>query len=175
MSSQRVLGCDLSLTSSGIASSLGWSETITPRRLRGLDRLRHLAGAVADLVGDGYQLAVIEGPSYRHGAQRGHDELSALRWMVRDRLDRAGLPVAIASPSSVKLWATGRGGAPKTEVARAMDALYPGSGLLIGAHYDRADALALAAMGAAWIAETASAGPQQRALAGVAWPEVAPM
>lgn len=170
-SAPRVLGLDLSLTSTGVASSLGWCTRIRPRA-RGLDRLRLIVSRVrAYADADGYHLAVIEGPAYSRAGQAGHDELSALRWMVRDVLDRAGLPVGIAPPQSVKLWAAGKGNAGKAAVAAAMARRFPGLGLLDGARYDEADALALAEMGHAWLDTWCLSPTQQRALAGVAWPE----
>ncbi|OLT27768.1 hypothetical protein BJF83_17445 [Nocardiopsis sp. CNR-923] len=164
------LGLDLSLTSTGVASSLGWAERIRPRT-RGLDRLRTIVGRVRGYASaDHYALAVIEGPAYGHGRQAGHDELAALRWMVRDALDRNGLPVAIVPPSTLKLWATGNGRAGKGDVAAAMDARHTGLGLLVGQRYDEADALALADMGAAWLDNWCLSPAQQRAMSGVTWP-----
>lgn len=166
----RALGLDLSLTSTGVASSLGWTERIRPRT-RGLDRLRLIVSRVrAYADADGYHLAVIEGPAYSRGGQAGHDELSALRWMARDVLDRAGLPVVIAPPQSVKLWAAGKGNAGKGDVANAMDTRFPGLGLMAGQRYDEADALALADMGAAWLRSDTLPDHQTRAMAGATWP-----
>lgn len=166
----RVLGLDLSLTSTGVASSLGWAERIRPRT-RGLDRLRLIVSRVRSYAdAGGYALAVIEGPAYSRAGQAGHDELAALRWMVRDALDRAGLPVAIAPPQSVKLWATGKGNAGKGDVAAGMDLRFPGLGLMAGQRYDEADALALADMGAAWLRADTLPDHQTRAMASVAWP-----
>lgn len=165
------LGLDLSLTSTGVASPLGWADRIRPRT-RGLDRLRTIVSQVrAYADGDQYALAAIEGPAYSRAGQAGHDELSALRWMVRDTLDRAGLPIAVIPPSTLKLWATGNGRATKGDMATAMDARHPGMGLLSGQRYDEADALALADMGTAWLNHWLLSPVQQRAMAGVAWPE----
>ncbi|MFL1444031.1 hypothetical protein [Nocardiopsis protaetiae] len=167
----RVIGLDLSLTSSGVASSLGWTERIRPRQLRGLDRLRHIRQRVIDYA-VGASLAVVEGPSYGHGRMAGHDEMAALRWMVRDDLTRAGLPVAIVPPSTLKLWATGNGRASKGDVAAAMDRVHPGLGLMAGQRYDEADAMALADMGHAWLTHRTGLTPtQQRAMDGAAWPD----
>lgn len=164
----RVLGLDLSLTSTGIASSAGWCDRIRPRGLRGLERLRHIVAEVRSHAG-GYQLAVIEGPAYSRAGQAGHDELAALRWMTRDLLDRMDVPVAVAPPACLKLWATGRGNATKLCVRDAMAAVYPAAAI---ASSDEADALALASMGAAWWSRASLADPQQRSLLGTAWPEV---
>lgn len=165
---EGALGLDLSLTSTGIASSLGWCTRLRPRD-RGLERLRAIVTRVREYA-KGYPLVVIEGPAYSRAGQAGHDELSALRWMVRDVLDRAGHPIAIVPPTTLKLWATGKGNASKIDMVRAMTDRFPGSGLTSP---DEADALALADMGAAWL-DTAHPGlsaTEQRAIKGVAWPE----
>lgn len=162
----HVIGLDLSLTSTGVASSLGWTDRIRPKHLRGLDRLRYILNHLRTYT-HGCPLAVVEGPSYNHKGLRQHEELVALRWMVYDLLDRHDVPVAIAPPASVKLWATGKGNAGKTAVMAAMRDRYPDTAI---ASSDEADALALAEMGAAWTQGIAVTADQRRALNGVNWP-----
>ena len=108
----RVIGLDLSLTSSGVASSLGWTDTIRPKKIRGLDRLRMIVDAVRTYT-SGYDLVVLEGPSFGHSGFRQHEELVALRWMVRDVVDRQQVPFAIVPPATLKLYAVGKGNAKK--------------------------------------------------------------
>lgn len=169
----RVIGFDPSLTSSGVASNLGWTDTIRPKKIRGLERLRNIIDAVRSYT-SGCDLVVMEGPSYGHSGFRQHEELVALRWMVRDLLDRKGIPVAIVPPSSLKLWATGKGNASKDDVAEAMDEQHPGRtpGFLAGKRHDEADALALAEMGAGWIDQWDLSPERQRSVDGVSWPQV---
>lgn len=170
----RALGLDLSLRSTGVASALGWCTRIRPggpgspnRHMCGLERLRYIVGRVRALAVD-YDLAVIEGAAYARGGQAGHDELSALRWMVRDIVDRAGIPIAMVPPTTLKLWATGSGKASKADMIAAAVTLHPLADVRTD---DEADALHLADMGAIWLA---GSGPlpdhQQRAMRGVPWP-----
>ncbi|MFY7069611.1 hypothetical protein ACOQFV_27450 [Nocardiopsis changdeensis] len=163
-----VLGLDLSLTSTGVASSLGWAERIRPRQLRGLERLRYIRERITGYARP-YSLAVLEGPAYGRATQAGHDEMAALRWMVRDDLDRLGVPVAIIPPSTLKLWATGRGNADKVSMTKAMSARFPDVEITSS---DEADALALADMGNAWATAAPLTPAQGRAVQGATWPEV---
>jgi crossover junction endodeoxyribonuclease RuvC len=134
--------------------------------MRGLERLRWITARIRDLATE-YDLAVIEGPSF--GSKYGSPhERGGLWWMVRDVVDGAGIPVAVAPPSSVKLWATGSGGASKDAVKAAMRARYPHVRIR---NSDEADALAMADLGAAWLADGPLSDIQQRAVKGVAWPE----
>lgn len=166
----RVLGLDLSLTSTGVASDLGWTDRIRPGDLRGLERLRYITRTIGDYARTGrYRLAVLEGPSYgsRYGSPH---ERGGLWWMVYDLLDRHEIPVAVAPPTCLKLWATGSGAASKTAVLDSMLRRYPHAEITTS---DEADALALAEMGAAWRqAWCLTNAAQRRALDGVAWPEV---
>lgn len=169
----RVIGLDLSLTSSGVASSLGWTDTIRPKKIRGLDRLRMILSSVRAYT-SGYDLVVIEGPSFGHTGFRQHEELVALRWMIRDVVDRQQVPFVVVPPATLKLYATGRGNAKKNDMAQAMDKAYPGRtpGFLDGRRFDEADALALADMGAAYLTNASLTAAQQRAMATVQWPEL---
>ena len=170
----RALGLDLALRSTGVASSLGWCDRIRPggpgspnRAMCGLERLRYIVKKVRDLAAD-YDLAVIEGAAYGRGGQAGHDELAALRWMVRDAVDRAGIPIAMAPPTTVKLWATGSGRADKDAMISAAVTRFPLADIRSS---DEADALALADLGAAWLTtDTALTDTQKRAIKGVPWP-----
>jgi len=169
----RALGLDLSLTSTGVASSLGWCARIRSagpgspnRHMKGLERLRYIVAKVRSLLGE-YDLVVIEGPSYgsRHGSAH---ERGGLWWMVRDAVEAARIPVAVAPPSSVKLWAAGHGHATKQQVIDAMCDRYPNAVIRSS---DEADALALAHLGAAWLVEEVGhTDAQRRAMSGVDWP-----
>jgi crossover junction endodeoxyribonuclease RuvC len=167
----KVIGIDPSLTSTGVASPLGWTEAIKTKKLRGLPRLRHILNELRTYT-LGSTLAVIEGPSYGHSGMRQHEELVALRWMIYDLLDRADIPYVLVPPSSLKLWATGKGNASKEDVAAAMDRRHDDGEFLAKKRFDEADALALAEMGAGWLNNWCLSPERQRAMAAVAWPEL---
>lgn len=139
----HVIGIDLSLTSTGLA----WDEHLTQRvRTKpadgDLERLRAITSAVADAA-RGARLAVIEGPSY--GSKWGHDHTRAgCWWMVADVIDRLDVPLLVVSPSSLKMYATGRGNANKDEVLAAVISRYPDRAI---DGSDVADALVLCALG----------------------------
>lgn len=169
----RALGLDLSLTSTGVASSLGWCTRIRPggpgspnRNMCGVERLRYIVGKVKALAVD-YDLAVIEGPSYGSKGGKEH-ERGGLWWMVRDIVDRAGIPVAVVPPTTLKLYATGSGKAKKTDMITAAVTRYPLADVRTD---DEADALHLADMGAAWLdVRLGLSDTQVRAMRGVPWP-----
>lgn len=157
----RVVGLDVSLTSTGMsdgqsahAISTGPREPLEAR----LDRL--LRGVTAFILsptqwtdamprGRRADLVVLEGSSYGSRGP-GHEELAALRIMVRHRLWRLGVPYAVVPPRTLKRYTTGAGTASKQQIA---DSLYRRHGLDLqhvkvkDGRYDRADAFALAAMG----------------------------
>ncbi len=152
----RVVGLDLSLTSTGLsdgqsvhAISTGTQELLEAR----LDRL--VRGVVSFVLSTSHpnkhcaDLVVIEGSSYGSRGP-GHEELAALRIMVRHRLWRMGVPYAIVPPRTLKRYTTGSGTATKQQMVCA---LYGRHGLdwqdvkVKDGRYDQADAFALAAMG----------------------------
>lgn len=170
----RVIGLDISLTSTGYAeitnvdpdavrygltsraietSPVNNNPTLRQRHTRARtaeDRITHL-------IYDGSPvpaLVVVEAPAY--GAKFGdpHDR-SGLWWGIVNRLMRDGLHVVEVSPGQVKLYATGSGslrGATKVTkgmVVKAVNDRYDvGPIRLKVADNDRADAIVLAAMGA---------------------------
>ena len=160
----RIVGLDLSLTGTGIATveyhplGVGVARVTSkgPARRKGDPpvplsarslRLRRLAGGIVDRC-VGADLVVVEGPSYgSEGA--GTWDRAGLWWLVVARLTGAGLPVVEVPPSNVKMYALGKGsgaGTGKDEVLSAVIRRYlpvvevPGN--------NEADALVLAAMGA---------------------------
>lgn len=173
----RVLGLDLSLTSTGIASNIGggWTDTIRPRaKMRGLDRLTHIRGRVLDHA-TGVDLVVVEGPSYGSSGAGSH-ERAGLWWLVVHALSRRNVAYAIASPKSRAQYATGMGDANKREVVAAITAYFPwfDATRRVGLD-DECDALALAALGADWLGVPMVAMPQthRAGLTGVEWPALA--
>lgn len=123
-------------------------------------------------------MAVIEGSAFSRNKQTGHEELAALRLMVRKELWWLGIPFAIVPPSTLKLYVTGYGKATKTQMVKALGERY---GLDLkhvkAAHgkYDMADAFALAAMGLHRCGSPLpSEGPPpvMKSLLAVPWPEI---
>lgn len=167
-----VIGLDLSLTSTGIAGE-GWTDHIRTKA-RGDYRLHYLASEVSSFIKSA-DLVVMEGPSYGHGALAGHEDLAGLRTLVRQYCYRRRIPYAVIPPSSLKLYATGRGNAAKGEIRSAVADRY-GIHTEGAARYDEADAYVAMAAGMDWLGYSLAPVPerQARALVGVAWPEQTP-
>ena len=147
----RVVGLDLSLTGTGIASigEFGFDavETIkTPAaKIKGHDRLAKILDQITSHV-LGADLVVVEGPSFGSQGDALH-QMGGLWWMVSHRLWRLGVPYRVASPSQVKKYATGKGGGPdagKDAVVIAVTKRYPEAGVKDN---NQADAVVLAAIG----------------------------
>ncbi|GAA2346584.1 hypothetical protein [Dactylosporangium salmoneum] len=166
-----VRGLDFSLTSTGVAGNTGWADTLKPpAKLRGHDRMAWLLERVADHC-RGVDLVVVEGPSYgNQGAQRqsGHHERAGLWWMATHALWKAGIPVAVAPPASVKKFATGSGNAAKDAMVLAAARRFP----WFDGDNNACDALWLCAAGAAWLGVPMVDLPkaQLTALDGIDWP-----
>lgn len=180
MSAPRVLGLDLSLTSTGIAyASNGQSVTGVIRRTsqgptvidqRG--RLQDITAAIWKYVGSAGgtpDLAVIEGPSYgSKGA--GTWDRAGLWWMVVDSFIGNHIPIAIAPPSCRARYATGKGNADKDLVLAETVLRFD---RVLG--NDEADALILAAMGCDHLGHPLVPMPaaHRTGLDRVAWPAIA--
>jgi Holliday junction resolvasome RuvABC endonuclease subunit len=135
-----IVGVDLSLVSTGVAHGDG-----TVHRIRlpdsGPARLRDLRDAiVACCTSPWADLVVIEGQSYASNG-KGHSELAGLHWLVNVALFERGIPYVNIAPTSLKMYATGRGNASKEDVH---DAAIKRLGYA-GASQDEADALWLRA------------------------------
>ena len=133
-----VVGLDLSLTSSGVATR---DRAFTlPTTLRGVERLAHLRSTILSLVGP-LDLVVIEGYSYGSRSSQAH-ALGELGGVIRLALHEGGIRYVIVPPKSVKKYATGKGNAGKeemlTEAVRRLG--------YAGHSNDEADALWLRAM-----------------------------
>lgn len=165
-----VIGLDLSLTSTGVAGE-DWTDHIRTKTRRGDARLDYLINAVADFIKRA-DLVVMEGPSYGHAALAGHEDLAGLRVLVRRYCWRHHIPYAVIPPSSLKLYATGRGNATKGEVRSAVADRY-GIHTEGAARYDEADAYIAMAAGMDWSGHQLATIPERnaRALGGCTWPE----
>jgi hypothetical protein len=144
----RVLAIDLSLTATGLAGNWPkpWTETYKPKTAASdpHGRLHEITGAVYGQAARGQvDLAIIEGPSYGSAkGQRGHHERAGLWWNVTWRLWRNYVPLLVMTPGSVKVYATGNGGASKDDVLVAAVNRWP---LAAIANNNEADAFTMLA------------------------------
>lgn len=180
----NIAAFDLSLTAAGFATTYpvfgnslaGFKDGISsgiiePKDMRGTKRLRYIRGLVLDLA-EGADLVVIEGLAF--GAKgNAMLDLAGLAAVVRMALaDREQLYVDIP-PASLKLFATGKGNAPKDAVLAAAVRT-----LKYERHdHNEADALWLLQMAqlhhGVLISSNCSNEHQRRALAKIVWPELA--
>lgn len=168
-----VVGLDLSLSSTGVAGARSdgevWSERIQPGKLRGHERMALIDARVREFTHGAY-LVVVEGPSFGSTTGSFH-ERAGLWWMVTHSLWKALVPTAVASPPSVKKYATGKGNATKDQVLWTVAHRFT---TLEECGNDEADAVMLAAMGADRLGFPLVRFPaaQRAALAKVAWPDL---
>lgn len=168
-----VIGLDLSLASTGVASNRGWVGRIVTKPDPGagfFTRLRQIKAEVLDHV-RGADLVVVEGLSL--GSQTGQHMTRAGMWhLVMEAIDAADVPWAQVSPAGVKQYATGKGNAGKDLVLASVIRRFP---TVEVSGNDEADALVLAAMGADHYGQRMTEMPelQRKALKKVVWPELA--
>lgn len=169
-----VAGLDLSLTSTGCAKVSSDGQTvlarIQPGKRKGHDRLAHIREHVARWCA-GADVVVVEGPSFGSTTGMQH-ERGGLWWMITHDLWEARIPYAVVPPASLKKYATGAGGGPKSgkdQVLAAVIRRYPA--VPVDGN-DVADALVLAAMGADQYRMPYAKVPlvNQLALAKIDWP-----
>lgn len=110
----RVLAADLSLARTGWCDGTFAGTVTTNTRSRLVDRLIHIAD---EIVCDGVDLLVVEGPSYGSRG-RATIDLGRLHGVIEYecRVATPPVPFAAVAPSSVKKYATSRGNASKAEV-----------------------------------------------------------
>lgn len=176
MTAPHVVGIDLSLTATGVASSHGWCELVTSKGKRGdsykqrSDRRFTLLRAIYTLAAEA-DLVVIEGPAY--GTAGGSTWDRAGLWCVLyDCLTRKDIPVAVASGTGLKKYATGKGSAlGKGAMVEAVTRRMPQ--YETGGDDNLADAIWLMAMGRDHLGHPIVAVPSvnREALDKVAWPE----
>lgn len=115
----KVLGLDLSIHATGIADLDGELSTFTPgtnddRRV--LEIRNHLLTLVTGRRPD---LVMIEGP-FVSPRVSGALILGGVHYVVRVALMANGIPYLCPAPSLVKMYATGKGTAPKLDVIKAL-------------------------------------------------------
>jgi Holliday junction resolvasome RuvABC endonuclease subunit len=170
-----VIGLDLSLTGSGVASSNGWCERvgITDVTTRSLGErivaVDHIANQVLALVGRA-TLVCLEVPAFSR-AGGGALERGALWWLVARSLRNREIPVAEIFNQHRMRYATGKGSASKGAIVDAVARRWPQ--FETGGDDNLADAAVLAAMGADWLGHPLAPMPatHRRALDGVKWPD----
>jgi crossover junction endodeoxyribonuclease RuvC len=172
-----IIGLDLSLTSTGIVA-VDEGGGIAQRRLRpkldGIELLDFIVQTVANttspILGIGADLVVMEGPAFGAKGSAFH-QLAGLWWIVRHRLWALHIPVAVASPSELKKYATGKGNAGKDEVLACAVRRFPQVPADV-LNNDIADALWVAAMGARHLGHPIDSVPKANhsALDKVQWP-----
>lgn len=171
----NVIGLDLSLRSTGIASNLGWTHRITSEGREDAtyaeraDRLHMLTDDITDQIRHA-DLVVVEGPSYSSKG-RGTWDRAGLWWLIADRLTyRFHVPLAVAAPHVRAKYATGTGNASKDKVLIAAVRRFPNYNI---DNNDVADAVILAAIGAEHLGHPLADLPKthREALTSVAWPE----
>lgn len=112
----RILGLDLSITGTGIASADGTARTVDLRKHTGDGRLGIILGCVTDELEHGIDLAIVEDlPTHARAAGITGMVHGVVRWALID----AGVPYALITPATLKQYATGKGNADKTAMALA--------------------------------------------------------
>lgn len=165
---RKVVGIDLSMTSTGIAAITDdgtvrtWRlESSPPKRAKGdktrptmRERYERLSG-IQRAVGSAAiweanssvdpELVLLEAPSY--GSQgAGTWDRAGLWWMVAAFFCANDLPLVIVPPKTRALWATGSGASSKSPIAVHLSRMWPD--LDPGISDDEWDAVCLASMGA---------------------------
>ncbi|PZR55260.1 hypothetical protein DNL40_02495 [Xylanimonas oleitrophica] len=178
----KVVGLDLSLTSTGVA--VVWAA---PRagHLAQVDRirtspagdtyparwsrLRDIVDEAMAWVSDDTDLVVLEGLAYASKSPHA-TERAGLWWMLAHRLLVNDHRLAVVTPSARAKYATGSGAAGKDTVLAAVVRRYVDVDVTGN---DEADALVLAAMGARALGRPIDELPKNHldAMAKVAWPE----
>jgi len=178
-----VIGLDVALVLTGVAGP-GWTDYVNSKTRRGEERLDYVLHQLQSFYRHA-DFVVIEGPSFGSALQAGHDEMAAMRWMVRVDLWKRRIPYAVCPPVSRTKFAlgtsqpkdpqTGKRLVAKQAKAAVADAVAEQYGIECEgrARYDQADAYVLMAMGRAHLGHPLAALPatHTRALAGITWPE----
>lgn len=120
----KVVGLDLSLTSSGVATADGRLLTV-PSEAGGFSvgeralRVARLRAQIEGYLG-GVDMVVMEGPAYSRQQQSGHHLRAGLWWMVAVTARTMAGEVIEISPSALKKFATGSGRATKVDMCTAV-------------------------------------------------------
>jgi crossover junction endodeoxyribonuclease RuvC len=187
-----VIGIDSALSKTGVAFidlvgdscrartyvvATALTDDSIPERHR---RIAAVGNGVAALIpSHRAELALIEAPALDADHGNSWDRAAVWWWIVGVLLGR-GIPVAKAAPTTLKKWATGRGGSPKNPVNKshivaAMHSMWPGLPCTkSGLRHHECDALCAATACAQFLHWPVPIRNHQRAsLAVVKWPQLA--
>lgn len=172
----RVVGLDVSLTATGIASSTGWCRTVGRSNVTSAPLLVRLA-LVSELAESiirhtgAPDLVVIESPAFSRSGG-GSLERHALWWTVVRRLVGNDVAVAEVGPTTLKRYATGKGVAKKSAIVEMVPRRWPQ--YICGGDDNMADAVVLCAMGADHLGQPLAVMPKDHraALDSVKWPDL---
>ena len=166
----RVVGLDLSLTSTGIATAEGERNIFPKAKATGVDRLIYLRDALLECLRPiPAPLIVVEGYAF---ARKGSHAHSIGEWggVARVALTEAGCLLAEAPPTNRAKMATGKGNSGKSDVVshvtKITGRVWDGKG-----NEDRCDAFVLRQMGLSRLGLSEYAWSKDRlaALDGVDW------
>lgn len=166
MTTVRVVGLDLSMTSTGIARPDGSTFTVGGPAIMGDRRLLAIVDAVTETSRD-VDLVVLEDLPVN---AKSAGITGMVQGAVRVTLLNAGVPYALVSPATVKKFATGRGNADKTAMTLAA---FKRAGLEFQ-DSDRCDAWWLRAAGMQFLGSPVVDLPKQQvaALLSARWPKI---
>lgn len=175
-----VVGVDLSLTATGIATWAGVrtigstgkaGASLRVRHARLADLAASITLAVSEAAAPRCALVVIEGPSLGQQRQHGTHDRSGAWWLVIDELLAAGHLVAEVPPATLKRYATGKGNAAKDAVLAAVIRRHPEVEIR---NNNEADAWVLRAMGCHRYGHPLATVPKTHAAAldVVQWPDI---
>ncbi|MGH4011553.1 MAG: hypothetical protein ACRDTH_25875 [Pseudonocardiaceae bacterium] len=144
-------------------------------------RIIAVLNGVAALVASRAELALIEAPALDADYGNSWDR-AAVWWGIVDILRRGGTPIATIAPTTLKKWATGRGGSAqhpveKAHVVAAMYQMWPGvPATCSDLRHHECEALAMAQMCAQRLGWPVPARRHHgEPLAVVKWPQLAPV
>ena len=166
-----VIGLDLSLTSTGIATPK--EQHIITTKLKEVQRLIYIRNDIMETIAavPGEPLVVLEGYSFAQKNSHSHS-LGELGGVVKVAFSEAGLDWAIVPPTVRAKFATGKGNASKAAVVSAVSArtgiVWDGTGA-----DDKCDAWVLQEMGLAYLGRAREDWPKLNltALESVDWPD----
>lgn len=138
----NVVGLDLSLTRTGVATAAGTISLTPPKQLDGFSRMRWIRAAVVDRT-NGADLVVVEAPAYSSN-QAYAKEIAGLWHIVMVVIDSRGTRWIDVMSNTLKKYATGKGRCEKTEMVIAAVKRLP---WLEVANDDEADAAWACALG----------------------------
>ncbi len=173
----HVVGVDLSLTATGIASSTGWCQTVGRKGITSLPELERipvlesLSRDILTLIKEP-TLVVMESAAFGAVSSSARERAILSHLVLRSLLARA-VPIALVNPMHLKIYivGTGTGKAGKGPIINAVTRRWPDWDH--GGDDNQADAVGLMAMGRDHLGEPLAPLPEQnrRALASVDWPQ----